>query len=136
MPETDGIVGESNLAKTGGPQARAVHGTIASDADSALRLMRKPGVTGARSREASSPCGDATSRILWPQEAICHIGAYAAGGLLRRVHAAFSFVHRLGQLRRPVSCGDHAYPGVTAHIDRQPSTFPLRQLAPGLIRRG
>jgi hypothetical protein len=40
---TDGIVGESNLAKTGGTQARAVHGTIASDADSALRLMRKPG---------------------------------------------------------------------------------------------
>jgi hypothetical protein len=43
MPETDGIVGESNLAKTGGPQARAVHGTIASDADRALRLMCKPG---------------------------------------------------------------------------------------------
>jgi hypothetical protein len=42
MPETDGIVGESNLAKTGGAQARAVHGTIAGDADSALRLMRKP----------------------------------------------------------------------------------------------
>ena len=42
-PETDGIVGESNLAKTGGTQARAVHGTIASNADSALRLMRKPG---------------------------------------------------------------------------------------------
>ena len=38
LPETDGIVGESNLAKTGGTQARAVHGTIASDADSALRL--------------------------------------------------------------------------------------------------
>lgn len=33
MPETDGIVGESNLAKTGGTQARAVHGTIASNAD-------------------------------------------------------------------------------------------------------
>jgi hypothetical protein len=32
-PETDGIVGESNLAKTGGTQARAVHGTIASNAD-------------------------------------------------------------------------------------------------------
>lgn len=43
MPETDGIVGESNPAKTGGTQARAVHGTIAIDADSALRLMRKPG---------------------------------------------------------------------------------------------
>ena len=40
-PETDGIVGESNLAKTGGTQARAVHGTIASNADSALRLMCK-----------------------------------------------------------------------------------------------
>src|ERR1700730_13937318 len=36
MPETDGIVSESNLAKTGGTQARAGHGTIASDADSAL----------------------------------------------------------------------------------------------------
>jgi hypothetical protein len=42
MPETDGIAGESDLAKTGGTPARAVHGTIASDADSALRLMRKP----------------------------------------------------------------------------------------------
>jgi hypothetical protein len=41
-PETDGIVGESNLAKTGGTQARAVHGTIASNADCALRLMCKP----------------------------------------------------------------------------------------------
>ena len=40
-PGTDGIVGESNLAKTGGTQARAVHGTIASNADSALRLMCK-----------------------------------------------------------------------------------------------
>jgi hypothetical protein len=47
-PETDGIVGESNLAKTGGTQARAVHGTIASNADQRSK-------TNAQARAACSP---------------------------------------------------------------------------------